>query len=127
VEIIEEFWNHCRQKEFVVGFCPQCEKRHYYPQAICPNCGFRTTQLVPSSGRGKIDSYTHVLAPFYPDEDSFAPPYTIALIDLAEGVKVLAKMSRYTPDLHRGAAVTVDFQLANARLIPVFNLDLAAQ
>jgi uncharacterized protein len=122
VEIIEEFWTRCEKKEFCVGFCPKCNKQHYYPQVICPNCGHRETQLVLSTGRGKVDTYTHVLAPFYPDEDSFSPPYTIALIDLEEGVRVLAKMAEYSPDLKRAALVTVDFQMANSRLIPVFNL-----
>ena len=66
--------------------------------------------LQPSTGNGTIITFTHVMAPFYPDGSPFELPYTVVLVRLHEEVNVLSKMKVYTPMTQQGIQVHIDLQ-----------------
>jgi uncharacterized OB-fold protein len=69
--------------------CGQCAGFYFPPRRLCPNCfSDRELTTVPIGRRGRLHSYTHVLA--VPTD--FPSPYFIGLVDLPEGVRVTAQL-----------------------------------
>lgn len=69
--------------------CPACGHRWYFRRAACPHCGGESLSIAASDGLGVVVAITWVhRAP----DDAFRAlvPYGIALVDLDEGVRVMA-------------------------------------
>jgi uncharacterized OB-fold protein len=71
--------------------CADCKTVRFYPRALCPQCLSERVEWVPVSGRGSVYSFTVC---HRPASEAFAAitPYIVALVDLAEGVRVLANL-----------------------------------
>jgi len=71
--------------------CEDCGRAHLYPRARCPHCGGARLAWREASGRGTLESWTVVRRAPSPD---FAAevPYTIALVKLAEGPQLMARV-----------------------------------
>jgi uncharacterized OB-fold protein len=71
--------------------CEDCGRAHLYPRARCPHCGGARLAWQEASGRGTLASWTVVHRAPSPD---FAAevPYTIALVTLAEGPQMMARV-----------------------------------
>jgi uncharacterized protein len=92
------YFDGLNRGEFVLQFCTACERHQFPPRAFCVRCGDRSTEWRTASGRGVLYAAT---VTHRTSEDAFAAlvPYTVGLIDLDEGVRVMA---RGAPD---GAAI----------------------
>lgn len=77
--------------------CADCATSVFYPRSVCPECLSENLTLRTSSGRGVVYSYTTLQVPGNP---AFADvvPYTIVLVDLEEGVRVVADLVEVEPD-----------------------------
>jgi uncharacterized OB-fold protein len=53
--------------------------------------------LIEASGRGRVHSWTVAHHPFHPGFKEELP-YIVAIVDLAEGVRMSAQMRGVTPD-----------------------------
>ena len=89
----------------------------FYPRAVAPGTGARDLEWIEASGRGVVYSTTVVRK--RPPE----PSYNVALIDLAEGVRMMSRVEGIDP-----AAVTIGAAV-QARIIdqdgePVVVFDL---
>ena len=103
--------------------CRACQSAIFYPRTVCPHCMSEDLEFVPSAGRGTIYSYTTLYRAGHP---AFAAdvPYTVVLVDLDEGVRVLADLVGSSPeDVAVGLpvdvlfdAVTDDFTVPRFRL-----------
>lgn len=82
------YWEACRRGELVVQRCPRCRRWVHFPRPACPDCGAEPA-YERVSGRGKVHTFSVVGRTFLP---GFAPPYTIAWIDLDEGVRVFGNV-----------------------------------
>lgn len=87
-----------------VGACTRCGALDPGGRESCPGCG---GALAPRalSGRGTLVSWTLVRRPpagFHADG-----PYAVALIELAEGVRITARLAARDAEPAVGAAVTV--------------------
>lgn len=109
------FWEATRRRELVLQWCPQCARLVHYPRARCPSCGGDELDWRPMSGAATV----YAAATHHPRA---ADPYCIALVDLAEGARLLTRIVDVPPDeVQVGDAVTVRWwALDDGRNLPVF-------
>ena len=115
-----EWWEATRERRLLVQRCRSCGHRQHYPRAMCVRCGGVDMGWVEATGRGAVYSFTH--SHRSPDPATFEPPYTIAIVTLDEGPRLLATVT--------GAGVRCDVRvrlgwkpLADGRNLPVFETD----
>jgi uncharacterized protein len=85
----------------LVYTCRECERRWYLPKVLCGNCGSPDFDGTPAGGSGTVAAVTSGFA-----GDSSWPG--LALVDLAEGVRVMARCSR---ELRPGGDVELGFEV----------------
>ncbi|MSQ61099.1 MAG: Zn-ribbon domain-containing OB-fold protein [Dehalococcoidia bacterium] len=103
--ISQPFWDACLRHELTVQKCTSCGKLIFIPQDFCRYCFTETLEWVPSSGTGKVYSYTTVWRPQTP---SFEVPYVVAIIDIDGGYQMLSNVINVPPDQVKvGMAVEV--------------------
>src|SRR5437588_79499 len=102
--------------------CEHCAHRWYFARRLCPRCGGAVATF-PAAGGGIVFSTTVVARA--PDE-SFRTlaPYTLALVDLDEGVRVMAHAVAGTPI---GARVRLEFFTHADRTLPRFRVESASK
>jgi uncharacterized protein len=84
-----EFWNACERSELRYQTCDTCKQPQFYPRPFCAKCGSEKLTWATSKGAGTIYALTTVeRAP----SESFRAlqPYSIALVDLDEGFRIMA-------------------------------------
>lgn len=82
-----EFWNSLRSGTLSLPYCAVCEAAFFFPRRWCPRCWSDRISWVPASGNGVVYATSVVHVPFQgvrPED----VPYGVALVDLAEGVRV---------------------------------------
>ena len=87
---VADFVKHLEEGEIVATKCKACGKLYFPPRADCIDCLSDEVEWIPLSGRGKLITYT--TAHFAPA--GFEAPYTLALAELEEGVRVFTRVSR---------------------------------
>lgn len=68
--------------------CKECGYRSFPPRADCPQCLSGDFELVEISGRGEVITYTEIKSA--PLGFADVAPYTIGVIDLVDGGRLLA-------------------------------------
>jgi uncharacterized OB-fold protein len=81
-----------RLADGIVAFqaCLDCGQAIFHPRVLCTSCGSTRLEWRASAGRGAVYSATTV---YLRDVD----PYTVALVDLDEGVRVMARVDDAVP------------------------------
>jgi uncharacterized protein len=117
------FWEATRERRLVLQWCDACGEPVFYPREICPGC-LRTEGLTwrPALGQGEVYAvsvqYRSALAlPAYQQG-----PYAVALVELAEGVRMMTNVVNCDPEGVRvGMAVRVTWEpLSDGRNLPLF-------
>lgn len=106
------FWEGVKARQLKLQCCRACQRR-FYPRAACPHCLSGEFEWVASSGKGTIYSYTVC---YRSAGEAFAAdvPYIVALVDLAEGVRLMSNLIGCKPDQARvGMPVQVVFEDAS--------------
>jgi len=96
--------------------CRSCSSVWYFRRGFCPSCGAHDPELKQASGKGVVHAVTLVCRPATSEARAHVP-FTILLIDAAEGFRMMAHGDR---DLKIGDAVTLRFQKFIDRLVPYF-------
>jgi uncharacterized OB-fold protein len=104
-----KFWAASKQHKLLIQHCFDCGARQSFPQSYCRCCLSENIDWSEASGRGKIYSYTIVYRPpsvkFQEDV-----PYTVALVELDEGVRMMSNITEIEPeDVRVGMTVEVVF------------------
>jgi uncharacterized protein len=101
--------------------CRSCAAWQFYPRSLCTACGSRSLAWEAASGEGRIASFTVVRRPLSP---AYTAPYIVALIDLAEGPRMMSQVVGADPEsVAVGAAVRVQFEAwSDTVSLPVFQL-----
>ena len=117
------FWDATRERRFVLQWCTECDKPIWYPREVCPRCLGSALEWRPATGGGEVYAVTTEHKPQNPGMAELAP-YTVALIQLSEGVRMLSSVVGSPPEAVRiGAAVAVSWEpLSDGRNLPVFAL-----
>ncbi len=88
--------------EFRIQRCASCGTHIHYPRALCPACGAPDPGTVRASGRGTVYATSVVRVRPGHGED-----YNIALVDLAEGPRMMTRVVDTDPqDVRIGDPVT---------------------
>ena len=115
------YWEATRRRELLLQWCRDCDAAVYYPRAVCPTCLGEDLEWRTASGRGEVYAFTvHHKAQHPAFED--LTPYVVALVDLAEGARVLSNVVGCPPgEVRVGQPVTVTWEeLPDGRALPLF-------
>ena len=117
----QPFYDACAAGKLVLQHCQHCGHVLFYPRTHCDACQSDQLAWEDASGAGTIASYTVVRRGVSTD---FEAPYVIALIDLAEGPRMMSQIIDADPDaLAVGLSVKVDFAAWSEDItLPVFRL-----
>jgi len=87
---VADFVKYLEEGEIAATKCKVCGKLYFPPRGDCIDCLSGDVEWIPLSGRGKLITYT--TAYFAPA--GFEAPYTLALAELEEGVRVFTRISK---------------------------------
>jgi len=97
-----EYYAALGRGEFRIQHCTSCGKHLFYPRLICNHCGSAALEWVTASGRATV--YSTSVVRQKPDA---GPDYNVALVDLEEGPRMLARVVDIPPaDVRIGMRVT---------------------
>ncbi|MEV8566974.1 Zn-ribbon domain-containing OB-fold protein [Streptomyces sp. NPDC051322] len=86
----QPFWDGIAAGELRLQRCGDCRRAVFYPRSLCPHCFSDRLDWFTSPGTGTVYSYTIAHRAFSPFTGT--PPYTVALIDLDEGVRMMSRI-----------------------------------
>jgi uncharacterized OB-fold protein len=117
--LCEPYWDGCREGELRLQRCAGCGRHQFYPRIFCSHCGSRELTWEAVSGRGVVASFTVIRRAISP---AYEAPYAVALIDLAEGPRMMAALVDLPVEsLRVGLRVAVAFEAwDDVTLLPVF-------
>ena len=101
------FWQGVKNHGLVIQKCKGCGAFRHPPRPMCPKCRSLKYEWAPSTGKGKVYSWvTYRQSPHL----GFKAPYTVVLVELEEGVRVVSSLTDYPPEKIRiGMPVQVTF------------------
>jgi uncharacterized OB-fold protein len=90
-ELNAPFWEGLAAGEVRLQQCQQCGVHQHPPESFCYSCGAASPVWTPVSAHGTVYSYIIVHQPYHP---AFRPfiPYTVAIVQLDEGPRLLGAM-----------------------------------
>ncbi len=120
-EEAEPFWEATRREELLLPWCTHCDRPFWYPRPVCPACLRPDVEWRQASGRGEVYAVSVMHRSGNPQMDDRVP-YTVALVDLAEGVRMMSNVVGTDPDaVEVGMPVTVCWEpLSDGRNLPQF-------
>jgi len=102
------FWEAVKEHELKLQRCAECKQWLAPPRPMCPNCQSQESEWVPASGRGTVHSFVTYQESPHP---AFLAPYSVVLVDLEEGVRVVSNPAGIEPDeLEIGMPVEVVYE-----------------
>jgi uncharacterized protein len=108
------FWKGARTGELRIQRCGSCGSYVFYPRAVCPHCMAEALEWVVASGRGTVYSFTTVHRTSEEFRDEL--PFTVGLVELSEGVRLMARLDVAEP------VVGLPVQVAFKRVSDVLSL-----
>jgi uncharacterized protein len=91
------YWDGLRQHLLLMPRCNACHRYWFPPSTNCPHCTSSYFTWTPVKGRGKVFTYVvydRVYHPGFADE----VPYTVALVELEEGPRMISNIVGISPD-----------------------------
>ncbi|AEW95362.1 MULTISPECIES: Zn-ribbon domain-containing OB-fold protein [Streptomycetaceae] len=113
------FWEGVARHELLIQRCTGCGLLRFPWLPGCNGCGSADWDTVRASGAGRVHSYVVMHHPPFP---AFSPPYAVALVELAEGVRMISDITGVRHDQVRiGMPVDLEFLAVDDELtLPVF-------
>jgi uncharacterized OB-fold protein len=121
------YWEGVAKGELRIQRCDACGEYVFYPRALCPRCHAGSLAWVAASGDGTIYSYTVVHQAYGPFAGGV--PFVVALVELAEGPRMMTRIVGEPEAVKIGAPVRVTFEQVapagdgnGALVLPYFRL-----
>jgi len=93
------FWEGTQKGELRIQQCRDCKHKMYPPRVYCTRCLSANVEWIKCSGKGKLYAYSTIYEDPPPRVAKFlSPPYTLALVDLDEGVRMLTNIVECNPE-----------------------------
>ena len=116
----EEFWEGTKQGKLLIQTCKDCKTKIFYPRKYCPDCWSPNLEYVEGSGKATVYTFTTTYGMVEPRFWSDLP-YTLALVDLEEGIRMMTRIVDCQPqDLRIGMKVEVVFEEVEEFWLPYF-------
>jgi uncharacterized OB-fold protein len=112
----QPFWDAADRERLVIQYCPATGRFQHFPRPVSLYTGRRNLEWKEVSGRGVLYSWTLTFTPWPGHEDR--APYLCALVDLDEGVRILANFYNCRPEMLR---IGMPVRLVWERLDDKFN------
>lgn len=101
------FWEGCEQNKLLIQRCTSCQTLRHPPAPVCIECHSFDWDTVEASGKAKLYSFVVM---HYPEVAPFDHPNPIGLIELEEGVRLIAGLVGVDPkNLEIGQKLQVEF------------------
>lgn len=101
------FWEGCEQKKLLIQRCTSCQTLRHPPAPVCIECHSFDWDTVEASGKAKLYSFVVM---HYPEVAPFDYPNPIGLIELEEGVRLIAGLVGVDQkDIKIGQKLQVEF------------------
>ncbi|GAA2342868.1 OB-fold domain-containing protein [Saccharopolyspora halophila] len=108
------FWEGTAKGELRIQRCGGCGLLRHPPGPMCPECGATKPKHLVSDGLGEVYSYVVHHRPAIPGKQL---PLVIALVELDEGVRMLAELHGLAPeDVRIGQRVEIAYQRVDDEL-----------
>lgn len=122
------FWEACQSGRLMLQRCVDCGHVRFPPTRFCARCNSSKCEWVASNGEGKVFSWIVVRHPVPRDVYAQDVPYVVALIELAEGVRIPSNIVGCAPeDVTAGMPVSVTFRAVTPEItLPLFQPARAA-
>jgi uncharacterized protein len=113
------FWQAAQDGRLTYQVCSSCGQVVFYPRAHCVHCGGDDLRVLDSAGRGTLYSYTVIRQT--PDPAFRGDvPYIVALVDLAEGFRLLTHLRAEPESAVVGGQVKLEWMTRDGVRLPVF-------
>ena len=101
------FWEGCEQNKLLIQRCTSCKTLRHPPAPVCIECHSFDWDSIEASGQAKLYSFVVM---HYPEVAPFDHPNPIGLIELEEGVRLIAGLVGVDPkNLEIGQKLQVEF------------------
>jgi uncharacterized OB-fold protein len=97
------FFDALADGDLLGGVCADCGQVLLPPRPACYACGSRAVDVEPQSPEGQVFSYTAVHTP--PPAFAADAPYTVAVVELADGGRLLGRVAADYADVAIGDPV----------------------
>jgi uncharacterized OB-fold protein len=87
--ITAPFWEAAGRRQLTIQRCNACSRHQFYPRPFCIECSSDDVEWVNAAGTGSVYSMTVVRIQISPE---FSPPYTVAVVELDEGPRMLTNI-----------------------------------
>jgi uncharacterized OB-fold protein len=112
------FWEGTAAGELRIQRCGGCGELRHPPGPMCPSCNETKPGHVVASGLGEVYSY---VVHHHPPVPGHTLPFVVALVELEEGVRLMAELDVPPDEVHIGLPVRIDFQRVDDELtMPVW-------
>lgn len=104
------WWDAAAEGRYLIRHCNACDQRYWYPRDFCPSCWSGDVSWEEASGEGTLYTYSVVYRNDLPPWGDRVP-YVAAVVDLAEGPRVMAQLVDVDHDaIEVGMPVAVTFR-----------------
>lgn len=111
------YFAYLAAQDWRIPKCRSCGVHVFQPRIMCPSCGAEAFDWVAPSGKGVVHSTTVVRR-----RPSDGGDYNVALIDLAEGVRMMSRVEGVDPAAVRiGMAVAARLAAQDGDTVVVFD------
>lgn len=97
---VARFWRENASRYNLIGCrCGVCGRTYFPPRSVCPTCHRRSIgkmEPVKLSGEGEVLTYSIVHDA--PSQMEMQKPYVIAIVQLAEGVRITGQIIDVEPE-----------------------------
>ncbi len=116
-----EFYAECARGRLCFQRCRACDAWRHLPRHRCARCGSPDWQWAPSSGRGRLHTWTVTHRAPYPPWAADVP-YVVVVVELEEGVRLVSRLRDCPPErLLLDLPVEVVFEpVSETRALPTF-------
>lgn len=113
------YWDGLKEGRLMLQKCGGCGAVRHYPRPVCDKCYSMEVEWIEAAGTGVIHTWTvshHAFHPAFKGET----PTTFATIDLAEGVRLCARLKLNDGEPSIGMPVKLGFEpMASDLMAPV--------
>ena len=106
----QPYWDGMREGRFMLQHCASCGKVRHYPRPVCPHCFSMESEFKEAPLGGSLHAWTVCHHPFNFFFKSMTP-FTVALVDMAAGVRINAPLRGMAESVLKiGAPVRLAFE-----------------